>query len=338
MRWQQKLLTWYRQHQRDLPWRRRPTPYRVLVSEVMLQQTTVKTVIPYYRNFLKKFPSMRSLASSPEEKVLAAWSGLGYYSRARNLHKTAQICLQEYKGKLPDNADTLIKLPGIGAYTAGAIASIAYDQPAPIVDGNVARVLSRIFRMKADPKSASGLKEYWRQARQQMLQHDCGDYNQALMELGATICTPTHPLCQLCPVRKNCLAFLEDDPGQYPRIQKRMQYRNVHLSAALIARGKSLLMVKRPNQGALRNMWEFPMIEGEIQDLVSAYSLSLPGGTALRPIRHSIMDQRIRVSPWLFTKTRSMSLPKQSRWFHLADIKQLPSSSLVTKLLGQLPD
>ncbi len=304
----------------------------------MLQQTTVKTVIPYYRNFLKKFPSMRSLANSQEEEVLAAWSGLGYYSRARNLHKTAKICLKEYKGKLPNSADTLIRLPGIGAYTAGAIASIAYDQPAAIVDGNVARVLSRLFRMKADPKNATGLKEYWRQAREQMLQHDCGDYNQALMELGATICTPTRPLCEFCPVQKNCSAFQEDDPGQYPRIQKRMQYRNVHLTAALIAHGESFLMVKRPNRGALRNMWEFPMIEGEIQDLASAYSLTLPTGTALRPVRHSIMDQRIRVSPWLFEKTRSISKPKQGRWFQLADIQQLPSSSLVTKLLAQLPD
>lgn len=145
MTWQAKLIRWYRKHHRDLPWRRSPTPYRILVSEIMLQQTTVKTVIPYYRRFLKIFPSLRSLARASEEEVLTVWSGLGYYSRARNLHKAAQICLQDHRGRIPRHVETLKRLPGIGAYTAGAIASIAFDERAPIVDGNVARVIARLF-------------------------------------------------------------------------------------------------------------------------------------------------------------------------------------------------
>ena len=282
MTWQSKLLRWYRKHKRDLPWRRRPTPYRVLLSEIMLQQTTVTTVIPYYQRFLKKFSTLKSLANASETEVLQLWSGLGYYSRARNLHRTAQICLQKHGGRVPKDVITLQSLPGIGAYTAGAIASIAYDQRAALVDGNVARVLARTFGISTDPKTTVGLKKFWQIAAQNLPPRHCGDFNQALMELGATVCTPLHPNCALCPLRHDCMALSEDRVAQLPQLSKRISYRSVRLTAALIMKRGRLLMLQRPAQGILRDMWEFPLIEGDLESLKTAYQWQLPAGQALR--------------------------------------------------------
>lgn len=337
MTWQSKLVRWYRAHRRDLPWRRNPTPYRVLVSEIMLQQTTVKTVIPYYRRFLKQFPSLRALATARQEAVLSTWSGLGYYSRARNLHKTAKICTKEDGGRVPSDLERLKKLPGIGAYTAGAIASIAFDQTAPIVDGNVARVLARLYCMKADPKNSSGAKTFWAKAATILPKKSCGDFNQALMELGATVCTPTQPACPVCPLQKDCESFMMSDPMKFPRIKKKITYRNVALTAALIANNNSFLMIRRPSQGVLRDMWEFPMIEGDLADLEAAYLLNLAKAQRLKPVGHSIMDQRIKITPWLFSSQQFDPKPQKSRWLTLNAIRKLPTSSMVPKLLAQLP-
>ena len=342
MTWQSKLLRWYRQQKRDLPWRRNPTPYRVLVSEIMLQQTTVKTVIPYYRRFLKKFPSLKSLATSSETDVLQLWSGLGYYARARNLRRIAQICASDFRGRVPKDVSTLQTLPGIGAYTAGAIASIAYDQRAALVDGNVARVLARYFAISADPKTTAGQKKFWQLAEQKLPRRYCGDFNQALMELGATICTPLRPSCPLCPLRSDCSAYQEDRVAQLPRLAKRIQYRSVQLTAALIMKRGRLLMLQRPAKGVLRDMWEFPVIEGDLDSLQAAYQWQLPEGRALRPVRHAIMDQRITIQPWLFElngELNGAALPtprSSSRWVQTSKISALPTSSMIHKLTALL--
>lgn len=301
----------------------------------MLQQTTVKTVIPYYLKFLRRFPSIKSLATAQEDDVLAAWSGLGYYSRARNLQRTAQACHEQYRGQIPRDVVSLKQLPGIGAYTAGAIASIAYDQRAALVDGNVARVLSRLFRIGDDPKTTSGQRRFWKQADAVLPKSHCGDFNQALMELGATICTPTRPLCSLCPVHINCQATLEGDTAKFPNIKTKVAYRSVRLTSALIWDKQGFLMVRRPNQGVLKALWEFPTIEGELEALLQAYNLKLKAGTPLQTIRHSIMNQRITVSPWLFRPKQARSLipPQGSRWVSSPDIAHLPTSSMVQKLL-----
>lgn len=332
------LLHWYRKNRRDLPWRHNPTPYRVWVSEIMLQQTTVQAVIPYYRHFLKRFPSLRALAKAHPDAVLTAWSGLGYYSRARNLHLSAQICLNEFSGRIPRDVDTLKRLPGIGPYTAGAIASIAFDQRTPIVDGNVARVLSRLLRLTSDPKTSEGSKIYWARAEQILPKKSCGDFNQALMELGATVCTPTRPLCPLCPLRSSCQAYLKDNPVRYPRIAKTTRYRNVHLTAALIQRNGSLIMMRRPKRGALQQMWEFPLVEGDCDTLLHTYSLKRFSGSELKTVRHSIMNQRITITPWHFPlpSPHTWCKPPGSRWIPLDAIRTLPTSSMVHKLMKQI--
>lgn len=337
MPWQSTLIRWYRRHKRDLPWRRNPTPYRVLVSEFMLQQTTVKAVIPYYRRFLRRFPSLKSLATASEQDVLTLWSGLGYYSRARNLHRTARICRRDFSGRIPTDSTTLQSLPGIGAYTAGAIASIAHQQKAAIVDGNVARVLSRLFRISADPKSPAGQRVFWRQAEGVLPECHCGDYNQALMELGATICTPAQPSCHLCPLQASCSALAQQQVAEFPKILKKTAYHTVRLTTALIAKNNTYLMVQRPAQGALRDMWEFPMIEGDIMELQAAFGFDLGAGHEMAPIRHSIMNQRLIVTPWFFKANGSLQQkPARSRWVPVGRLEELPTSSLSHKMAAQL--
>ena len=209
-----RLLRWYDAHRRDLPWRikngSRETldPYRVLVSEAMLQQTQVATVIPYFDRFIGRFPTFRALADADEQDVLRLWQGLGYYSRARNLHAAAKRIVREFGGEMPRTAEALRQLPGVGRYTAGAVASIAFDCPAPIVDGNVARVLCRIDRIESDPRTDKPtLEEIWRRAEQILPAARCGDFNSALMELGATVCTPRNPKCLICPMKKGCRTY-----------------------------------------------------------------------------------------------------------------------------------
>src|SRR6185369_3543428 len=201
-----KLLAWYGRHKRALPWRDVGDPYRTWISEIMLQQTQVDTVIPYYQRWLERFPTVQALAESPLNDVLALWEGLGYYSRARNLHRAAQQVAAERGGALPQTVDELLALPGIGRYTAGAIASIAFGVDAPVLDGNVKRVLARVFDIQTDVKSPAGARELWALAASLVPSGRAGDYNQALMDLGATLCTPRAPACDICPVRELCAA------------------------------------------------------------------------------------------------------------------------------------
>lgn len=301
----------------------------------MLQQTTVKTVLPYYERFLKKFPDLKTLAAASLEEVLAAWSGLGYYSRARNLHATAKRCVQEFGGTLPSALDTLKTLPGIGAYTAGAIASIAFGRRAPLLDGNVARVLSRLFKIDADPKNPAGQRVFWSKAEAVLPRNHCGDFNQALMELGATVCTPTQPTCGLCPVQKHCVIFREDDPGAYPKILRKTQYINVALTAAVLQQGQSVLLLKRPAQGMLSELWEFPMVEGDLSTLEKLYGLRLKEARPLSPVRHTIMNRRMKIEAWHLQVPARKKIPLQTnaRWFTFVAVAGLPTSSLNLKLL-----
>ncbi len=202
-----RLLAWYAKHKRDLPWRRDThDPYRVWISEIMLQQTQVATVIPYYKRFLARFPNVRALANAKLDDVLKAWEGAGYYARARNLHLAAREIVARFGGQLPSTVDELLTLPGIGRYTAGAIASIAFKRDAPVVDGNVTRVLCRCFNIQHDPKSAATQKELWHLAEILLPRGCAADFNQGLMELGATICTPRNPQCNVCPINRACVA------------------------------------------------------------------------------------------------------------------------------------
>ncbi|WP_160725441.1 A/G-specific adenine glycosylase [Bacillus sp. USDA818B3_A] len=259
---QNDLISWFKEEQRDLPWRKDQDPYKVWVSEIMLQQTRVDTVIPYFNRFIEWFPTIDDLADADEDKVLKAWEGLGYYSRVRNLQSAVKEVREKYNGEVPNTPKAIAELKGVGPYTAGAILSIAYGIPEPAVDGNVMRVLSRILLIWDDIAKASSRKVFEQAVRDLISHDDPSSFNQALMELGAIICTPTSPSCLLCPVREHCQAFFEGVQDELPIKTKKAKTRDVQLaSAVLVNREGKLLIHKRPASGLLANLWEFPNVE-----------------------------------------------------------------------------
>ncbi|MBS4209126.1 A/G-specific adenine glycosylase [Bacillus sp. FJAT-50079] len=259
---QHDLVSWFTREQRDLPWRKDSDPYKVWVSEIMLQQTRVDTVIPYYERFLKKFPTLADFAAADDESVLKIWEGLGYYSRVRNLHSAVKEVVEEYGGRVPNTPEEISKLKGVGPYTAGAVLSIAYGLPEPAVDGNVMRVLSRILLMKDDIAKASTRKLFEHAVRVLIFRENPSYFNQALMELGALICTPTSPSCLLCPVQEHCAAFAEGMQNELPVKTKKTKTRHENRLAAVLKNDKGQYLIqKRPDKGLLANLWEFPHYE-----------------------------------------------------------------------------
>jgi A/G-specific adenine glycosylase len=255
---QTKLLAWYDRHHRDLPWRRTRDPYAVWLSEIMLQQTQVATVIPYYERFLKNFPHVETLANAPLDRVLKLWQGLGYYSRARNLHQAAQTIVSNHNAHLPPTVEELQSLPGIGRYTAGAIASIAFDLDEPVLDGNVERVLCRVFRIKTPPKESATHKKLWSLARSIVPSGHAGFFNQALMDLGATICTPKNPDCNHCPVCDLCNARKYNEQNDLPVKTHRPPTPHYEVVAGVIWKNEKILIDQRKPEGLLGGLWEFP--------------------------------------------------------------------------------
>jgi A/G-specific adenine glycosylase len=252
------LLAWYRQNGRILPWRGHPDPYAVWVSEIMLQQTQVETVIPYFEKWMRLFPSMAELAAAPERAVLNAWEGLGYYSRARNLHKAAKIVVAEYGGQLPADVEALRRLPGIGRYTAGAIASLCFGRDEPALDGNLKRVLARLFNVTEPVDAPTGEKLLWQLAADNLPPGQAGDYNQALMDLGALVCTPISPNCAACPVSAFCRAYRNGTQAERPVRAARPPQPHYTVTAAVIRRNGKVLLAQRPQNGLLGGLWEFP--------------------------------------------------------------------------------
>jgi A/G-specific adenine glycosylase len=252
------LLRWYRRHRRDLPWRRSRDPWAIWISEAMLQQTRVETVVPYYERFLQRFPDVGTLARADLEDVLAVWQGLGYYSRARHLHGAAREVMRRFGGRIPDSAAELRTLPGVGRYTAGALASIAFDRPEPVLDGNVTRVLSRLHGVREDPGAPGVRMRLWDEAARLANGPRPGDLNQALMELGARVCTPRRPDCGACPVAFACRARRSGEVDSIPRPRKRRAPRRVRAVAALVVRGGRVLAVRRGETGLLAGLWELP--------------------------------------------------------------------------------
>ena len=259
-----RLLNWYHKNKRTLPWRvRNPDPYAVWVSEIMLQQTRVETVIPYFERWMQLFPTINDLARASEHDVLNAWEGLGYYSRARNLHKASKIVAEQHNGKLPRDLDVLRNLPGIGRYTLGAISSIAFSMDVPALDGNIKRVYSRLFDISEAVDSTVGEKILWDLAETHLPKGQAGDYNQALMDLGAMICLPKNPRCLICPLMKMCKARIYSTQNQRPVMKpKRDVPHYIHAAAVIIEQvgnvRNRVLLAQRPSQGLLAGMWEFP--------------------------------------------------------------------------------
>ena len=261
-RFARTLVTWFRANQRDLPWRHTRDPYAIHVSEIMLQQTQVKTVIPYWERWMRELPNIETLATASPEKVLKLWEGLGYYSRARNLQRAAQQIVSKHDGKFPTDPTQILELAGIGRYTAGAIASIAFGRPQPIVDGNVARVLARFLGIRGDPKSKETSAAFWTAAAQLVQStRNCSDLNQGLMELGATICTPRQPNCPACPLKKDCYARQRNIIDRLPEIAPR-QPATARIFRAELSRQKGhIFLRKRPENVVNSGFWEMPNFE-----------------------------------------------------------------------------
>jgi A/G-specific adenine glycosylase len=257
------LEAWFRRDHRDMPWRRTRDPYAIWVSEIMLQQTRVETVERYFDAFLARFPSVAALAAADEQSVLQAWSGLGYYRRARLLHRGARYVAEQHGGRVPDSADDLRSIPGVGEYTAGAIASIAFDMPVPLVDGNVARVLSRIEGIEDPREQAATARRHWRRVAGILRHGTPRVLSQALMELGATVCTPRSPQCPLCPVRSSCRAHAAGLQAEIPAPRKKPEQPTSQWLALAVMFGGRLLLVRRPAEGLLADLWCLPLVEAE---------------------------------------------------------------------------
>lgn len=258
-RFAQRLLAWYTIHQRDLPWRHAPRDaYRIWISEILLQQTQVLTVIPYYERFLARFPTVGALAAAPIDDVLKAWEGAGYYARARNLHRAAQEVVARFGGKVPATVEELLLLPGIGRYTAGAIASIAFGRDAPVLDGNVVRVLCRYFNIAGNPKASTTVNTLWDLAAQLVPPGDAGEHNQALMDLGATVCTVRQPACPSCPLNRGCAARRLGIQEQLPGKQPRKALPEHVVAVGVIWKRNRLLIAQRYASDLLGGLWEFP--------------------------------------------------------------------------------
>jgi A/G-specific adenine glycosylase len=339
---QSRMLAWFRAHQRDLPWRRSRDPYRIWVAEVMLQQTRIATVMPYYHRFLARFPTVQSLARASEAEVLKRWSGLGYYSRARNLQRAAEIIVVSHEGKFPRELDAALDLPGIGAYTAAAVLSIAYDVPLAVLDGNVARVLARIKAIRGDLRAPKNWRALTRTAQSSLASHAPGDWNQSLMELGEEICTPQSPRCAECPVARHCRAYAQGLTDEIPAPRRKRAPVHMKIAAAILRdpRGRTLLV---QDPGAhdtvlFSRMWQFPAVEvtrnpkaeleAHLHKTLSITKISLE---ALPAARHGVTFRNITLLPFLADVHDLPKLPR-TRILPLENLSRLPISSATRKI------
>lgn len=344
----ESILRWYLRSRRDLPWRRTQDPYAIWVSEIMLQQTRVETVIPYYERFLERFPTVDRLGRSERADVLAAWSGLGYYGRARNLHEAARVVAREYGGRLPEEPHALRGLPGIGAYTAAAIASVAFGRPAAAVDGNVIRVLARIGGLTGRRTDGALRSEIERRAKALAEGRRPGDWTQALMELGATVCLPADPRCDRCPAARMCLAQRSGHPDRYPEAARAPRVRSeARLLLLVRRRGRILLTPDGPHGSERHEEWSLPStaIRGSANIIArerAARKLATTLGVRARvpegPVhefRHRTFSSDVRYEVWCLD-AGSAAAPGRGRWVARRDIEDLPVRSPTLKAVRKL--
>lgn len=326
------LLKWFDKNQRPMPWRSVKSPYRTFISEVMLQQTQIRTVIPYFERWIKIFPDVETLAKAPIDQVLKLWEGLGYYTRARNLHKSAQIIVEKHGGQIPSDVESLMTLPGIGRYTAGAISSIAFEKPAPIVDGNVARVLSRLFNIHKDILKPDTQKLLYEVASEIVPLKRPGDFNQALMELGSLVCVPILPNCAACPLASVCSAYKKGNQDRLPVKSKAAKKREIQIAAAVILNGQKILVRKRPSKGIWGGLWEIPSVTLEKRKLVQEtienyirqeYKLNAALTKQEVPIAHHLTHLKMTIHPFRFQTGSSVKAVSPNKWVSPNELKKL---------------
>jgi A/G-specific adenine glycosylase len=339
-----RLLTWYRENKRDLPWRRTKDPYAIWLSEVMLQQTRVDTVIPYYDRFLSAYPTVHALAEAPLDEVLTKWSGLGYYRRARTLHAAAQQVASERKGIFPRAASELREIRGIGPYTAGAVASIAFDTAAALVDGNVMRVLARIYAVNDDVRKPTGIRQIWKLAEELVPKKNAGDWNQSLMELGATICTPRAPRCLLCPVNELCEARKLGRENDLPILGAKKPPPVWSRAAIVVERAGDVLLARRRGDRLFGGMWEPPAADVEEKSELPPHTLEKMLGlkdvhyTQKEAVKHVLSHRKMNVAVFAAVAKKMTFLPTDeyddARWVAPEALAQLPTSTLCKKILA----
>ncbi|HEV2288829.1 MAG TPA: A/G-specific adenine glycosylase [Candidatus Acidoferrales bacterium] len=338
------LLAWYRANRRDLPWRRGRDPYRIWLAEIMLQQTRIAAVLPYYERFLERFPDVRALVQARESEVLKYWAGLGYYSRARNLHRAAKKIASDHKGKFPTAPEDALALPGIGGYTAAAILSIAFDTPLAALDGNVARVLARLLAVRGDLREPATWRNLATAAQNLLAPESAGDWNQAMMELGETVCTPRSPNCAACPMARYCEAHALGITGEIPAVRQKRGAANVRIAAAVLVdpRGRTLL-TKTPgahDSVFFSRLWQFPAAEVNGSDdamrelarhLRASLGLGKQAFVELPAAAHTVTYRKIALLPFL---ARVQDLPEAPacRILPLRNLAQLPVSNATRKI------
>lgn len=341
---QHQVLDWYDRHGRKtLPWQQQKTPYRVWISEIMLQQTQVTTVIPYYERFMERFPSVEALANAPQDEVLHHWTGLGYYARARNLHKAAQQLVEQHKGDFPDTVEAVSDLPGIGRSTAGAILSLSRGIYAPILDGNVKRVLSRFFALEGWPGTTANLTKLWGWAEQLTPEERVSDFNQVMMDLGAMVCTRSRPKCEACPLKTQCLAYEQNLTDQLPasKPKKDKPTRDAWL-LILQAPGGEVYLEKRPSSGIWGGLHSFPQFEDrdQVEQHLALARLS-PPLEDWQPFRHTFSHYHLTIHPVFAPLPDKPTQVHEaasdvSLWYHPGIASQVGLSAPVKALLGRL--
>lgn len=355
---QDALLRWWDADHADLPWRRSRDPYAIWVSEIMLQQTQITTVIPYFERWMSRFPTVQALAAAPLDDVLKLWEGLGYYSRARNLHAAAQMVMVEWNGRLPPTAADLMKLKGIGRYTAGAIASIAFNEPAPVLDGNVIRVLSRLTDLPADVTQTATKNDLWQLAEQLVPDDRPGDFNQALMELGQQICLPARPMCLLCPLSAHCLARQRGTQLERPVRPPRQRTPHYDVVAGIIWQTRAevgnpdgkFLIAQRPFDGLLGGLWEFPGGKQEpnetlphalVREIEEELAMQIEVGDFVTKISHAYTHFRITLHAfhaWHLTGQPQHLGVADHAWVTLADLDRYAFAVTDRKIIAALID
>jgi A/G-specific adenine glycosylase len=345
-----KLLRWFDENQRDLPWRKNKTPYRIWVSEIMLQQTQVATVIDYYNHFIKNLPTVRKLAAADESEVLKLWEGLGYYRRARQMRAAAKVVVDLHDGKFPTDFETVLSLPGIGRYTAGAILSISQDHPLPILEGNTIRLFARLMKMQADPRTTENQKALWEFSESLLPRKRCGDFNQALMELGSEVCHPKRPKCLVCPIADLCPTAIQGLQEQIPVATRKMKYEVINEAVVIVQKGNKFLIRQCGPGERWEYLWDFPRYcidesNGPVQ-MGTHLSEKLKQHTGLTAvvhrstsqIKHAVTRYRITLDccPADNVTGRLKRTSETLKWMTVEEINQTPMSVTGRKIAKSL--